>query len=62
MLFALEDFNRKGLRQSEDPVSCTSKLSAWNVPSSSVAPASIDKIVLQKIKFGADNIRTYKPR
>ena len=62
MLFALQDFNRKGLHQSKDLVSCTLKLPAWNVPSSSVAPASIDKIVLQKIKFGADNVRRYKPR
>ena len=35
VLFALKDFNRKGLQQSPDPVSCTSKLSAWNVPSAS---------------------------
>ena len=62
VLFALEEFNRKGLHQSKEPVSCTLKLSAWNVPSSSVAPASIDEIVLQKIKFGADNVRRYKPR
>ena len=62
VLFALEDFNRKGLHQSTEPISCTSKLSAWNVPSSSVAPASIDEIVLQKIKFGADNVQRYKPR
>ena len=34
ILFALEDFNRKGLHQSKEPVSCTSNLSAWNVPSS----------------------------
>ena len=62
VLFALEDFNRKGLHQSKEPVPCTSKLSAWNVPSSSVATASIDDIILQNIKFGADNIRRYKPR
>ena len=60
--FALEDFNQKGLHQSKEPASCTSKLSAWNVSSSSVAPASIDEIVLEKIKFGADNVKRYKPR
>ena len=62
VLFALKDFNRKGLHQSKEPVSCTSKLRAWNVPSSSAAPACIDEILLQKIKFGADNVRKYKPR
>ena len=61
-LFALDDFNRKGLHQSKEPASCTSQLSAWNVPSSSVAPASIDEIVLKKIKFGEDNVQRYKPR
>ena len=34
-------------------------VSAWNVPSSAIAPASIDEIILQKIKFGADNVRRY---
>jgi len=62
VFFAPENFNRKGLHQSKEPVPCTSKLSAWNVPSSSVATASIDDIILQNIKFGADNIRRYKPR
>jgi len=62
VLFVLEDFNQKGLHQSKEPVSCTSKLSAWNFPSSSVAPVSIDEITLQNIKFGADNIRSYKRR
>ena len=62
VLFALEDFNRMGLHQSKEQVSCTSKLSAWNVPTSSVANVSIDEIILQKIKFGADNIRRYMPR
>ena len=30
VLFALEDLNRKGLGQSRNSVSCTSKFSAWN--------------------------------
>ena len=55
-------FNQKGLHQSKEPVSCTSKLSAWNFPSSSVAPVSINEIILQNIKFGADNVRGCKPR
>jgi len=62
VLFALEDFNRKRLHQAKEPVSCTSKLFAWNVPSSSVAPVPINEIILQKIKFGADIIWRYKPR
>ena len=35
------------------------KISAWNVPSSSVTPPSIDEIILQKIKCDADNVRRY---
>ena len=48
VLFAFEDFNWKGYQDSLEPVSCTSKLSAWKVPSSfsSVAPASIDDTVI----------------
>ena len=64
VLFALEDFNRKGLQQSPDPVSCTSKLSAWNVPSASTQnlnPEPIDKVVIQKIKFGKDNAKSDAP-
>eukprot|EP00795_Rhopilema_esculentum_P004939 gene4939-21279_t len=57
--------NRKGLQQSPDPVSCTSKLSAWNVPSASTQnlnPEPIDKVVIQKIKFGKDNAKSDAPR
>ena len=54
---ALEDFDRKCFHQAKEPVSCTSKLSVWNNHSSSVVPASIDEIVLKKIKFGIDNVR-----
>ena len=32
VLFALEDFNRHGLQEYPSAVSCTSKLSSWNVP------------------------------
>ncbi len=54
VLFALEDFNRKGYQKCPPPVSCTSKLSAWNVPASfvSVSPATIDEVVIKKIRFG----------
>ena len=65
VLFALEDFNRKGLQQYPDPVSCTSKLSAWNVPSASTRnlnPEPIDKVVIEKIKFGKDNTKSDAPR
>ena len=62
VLFAFEDFNRKGLHQCEEPVSCTSKLSTWNVPSSSVSPVSIAEMILLKIGFGKDNDKRYKPK
>eukprot|EP00794_Sanderia_malayensis_P016367 gene16367-biopygen12059 len=56
VLFALEDFNRRGLQEFESAVSCTSKLSSWNVPNAcslrSFNPVPIDEIVIQKIKFG----------
>ncbi|XP_065067599.1 uncharacterized protein LOC135693141 [Rhopilema esculentum] len=57
VLFALEVFNRKGLQKCLEPVSCTSMLSSWNVPSASqiVNPMPIDEVVIKKIKFGIDN-------
>ena len=57
VLFALEDFNRKGLQKFPEPVSCTSMLSSWNVPSASqiVNPKPIDEVLIRKIKFGRDN-------
>eukprot|EP00795_Rhopilema_esculentum_P011846 gene11846-2386_t len=36
VLFALEDLNRKAYQDCPEPVSCTSRLSAWNVPTSFV--------------------------
>ena len=64
VLFALEDFNRKGYQDCPKPVSCTSKLSSWNVPASlkSILPQSIDEIVIQKLKFGKDNVNPKKPK
>eukprot|EP00795_Rhopilema_esculentum_P005752 gene5752-11022_t len=64
VLFALEDFNREGYQECPKPVSCTSKLSSWNVPASmkSILPQSIDEIVIQKFKFGKDNVNPRKPK
>ena len=64
VLFALEDFNRKGYQDCPEPVSCTSKLCAWNVPTSfvSVAPKSIDETVIRKIKFGKDSGISTQPK
>ena len=50
-LFALEDFNRKGLYQYDKPISSTSNLSAWNSFIFSVS-CFIDESVLQRIKYG----------
>lgn len=59
VLFALEDFNRKGFQKCSEPVSCTSLLCSWNVPARSLSqiakPVPIDKIVIRKIKFGRDD-------
>ena len=59
VLFALEDFNRKGYKNCPEPVSCTSKLAAWNFPSSfaSVSPASFDEVLIKKIRFGKDDVQ-----
>eukprot|EP00795_Rhopilema_esculentum_P003488 gene3488-1870_t len=55
VLFALEDFNRKGYQECPEPVSCTSTLSAWNVPSSTkVVPLPIDEMIIAKIRFASD--------
>ena len=50
ILFAIEDFNRKGLKEFNESLTFTSKLPEWNVPSS--APAPIDQVLIKKIKFG----------
>ena len=73
VLFALEDFNRRGLQGFESVVSCTSKLSSWNVPNASALrsfnPAPIDEVVIKKIKFGRNyddydvpKSKTFDPR
>ena len=70
ILFAIEDFNRKNLKQLDVPVSCTSQLSQWNVPKTvEQDPPPIEKILIKKIKFGQDlqeqpqpKINKYDPR
>ena len=70
ILFAMEDFNRKCLKEFNEPPTCTSKLSKWNVPrdsSSSLSP--IDQVVIKKITFEdktesgiIPNVNRYDPR
>ena len=70
ILFSMEDFNRKGLKEFHEPLTCTSRLSKWNVPrDSSSVPAPIDSVVIKKIKFGDQphaeihpKINKYDPR
>lgn len=68
IIFAIEDFNRCGLREKDEPVSCTSKLCGWNVPRNmKVEPNPINKIVFQKIRYGkptasSAKISYYDPR
>ena len=53
ILFAMEDFNRKGIKEFNEPLTYTSKLSKWNVArDSSSATAPIDQVLIKKIKFG----------
>ena len=62
VLFALEDFTRRGLQKHPEPLSCTSRLSVWVVPrNQSVAAKPLDQILIRKIRFGKKNIRL-KPK
>ena len=62
MLFALEDFTRRGLQKHPEALSCTSRLSVWVVPrNQSVAAKPLDQISIRKIRFGKKNIRL-KPK
>lgn len=59
VLFAIEDFSRRGLQQNPEPLTCTSRLSVWIVPrNQSVAAKPLDKVLIRKIRFGKKNIRT----
>ena len=59
VLFAIEDFIRRGLQNNSEPLTCTSRLSVWVVPrNQSVAAKPIDKVLIRKIRFGKKNLRT----
>ena len=56
VLFALEDFTRRGLQNHPEPLSCTSRLSVWVVPrNQSVAAKPLDQVLIRKIRFGKKN-------
>jgi len=62
VLFALEDFTRRGLQNHPEPLSCTSRLSVRVVPrNQSVAAKPLDQILIRKKRFGKKNIRI-KPK
>jgi len=57
VLFALEDFIRRHLRQHLEPLSCTSCLSVWIVPrNQSVGAKPLDQVLIRKIRCGKKNI------
>ena len=68
VIFATKDFSRCGLKDHDEPISCTSRLCTWNIPRNMrVEPKPIDKIVLKKICYGKTNstaskITSYDPR
>ncbi|KAI8487954.1 hypothetical protein Bbelb_344020 [Branchiostoma belcheri] len=58
LLFAVEDFTRRGLKSHATPLSLTSRLSVWNVPrNDKVEPQPISKITIRKIRFGKNTKR-----
>ena len=58
VLYAIEDFTRRGLQKHAEPLSCTSRLSVWVVPrNQSVATKPLDQVLIRKIRFGKKNIR-----
>ena len=62
VLFALEDFTRRGLQKHPEPLTCTSRLLVWVVPrNQSVAAKPLDQVLIRKIRFGKKNIRI-KPK
>ena len=58
VLFALEDFTRRGQQKYREPLSCTSRLSVWVVLNNqSIAAEPLDQILPGKIRFWKKNIR-----
>ena len=58
VLFAAEDFTRRGLQKHAEPLTCTSRLSIWVVPrNQSVAAKPLDLVLIRKIRLGKKNIR-----
>jgi len=49
VLFAFEDFTRRGLQNHPEPISCTSRLSVWVVPRSQSVAKPLDQILIRKI-------------
>ena len=61
ILFAIEDFCRRGLKEHEEPVSCTSRLCSWNAPRNvQVDPKPVDNIVITKNRFGKETDKCAK--
>ena len=61
ILFAIEDFCRRGLKEHEEPVSCTSRLCSWNAPKNvQVDPKPVDNIVITKCRFGKETDKCAK--
>ena len=51
VLFAVEDFIRRGLESHPDPLTCTSRLSVWVVPRNQ----SVEAKPLDKAGFNKEN-------
>uniref|UniRef100_A0ABM0GPP7 Uncharacterized protein LOC100377674 n=1 Tax=Saccoglossus kowalevskii TaxID=10224 RepID=A0ABM0GPP7_SACKO len=56
LLFALEDFCRKGLHENEDPVSCTSTLCQWTKPTTlQTTSAPLHDLTIRKYQYSQDH-------
>lgn len=56
VLFAVEDFCRRGLKEHNEVVSCTSRICQWNVPRNmKVQPKPVDDILFTRYRFGKDS-------
>lgn len=57
----MEDFSHRGLKESREPVSCTSRLCSWNVPRNvKILPKPVDDIVFTKYHFGKESRKITK--